>query len=297
MGSESEIRQALVNLIINAVDAMPQGGELTLRTRQIAAPKANPNMPATSTVQVEVVDTGCGMDDETRRRCLEPFFTTKGARGTGLGLAMVYGVMERQGGRIHIESVPSKGTTMRLVFAPSLKLKLLSPTKVDQAQESPPLRVLCIDDEPLVLEVLEELLQHLGHKTTTALGGQEGLNLFRGCAERHETFDAVITDLGMPGMDGYSFARQLKSESPSTPVILLTGWGMFLGADDPVSTTVNLILPKPPAVNQLQCGLSAVLQRKAGITPPKSGAQTNGTQSPATSRPSPHAQLIRCIDN
>jgi signal transduction histidine kinase/CheY-like chemotaxis protein len=297
MGSESEIRQALVNLIINAVDAMPQGGELTVRTRQIAAPKTNPNMPATSTVQVEVVDTGCGMDDETRRRCLEPFFTTKGARGTGLGLAMVYGVMERQGGRIQIESVPSKGTTMRLVFAPSLKLKLISPTKVDQVQESPPLRVLCIDDEPLVLEVLQELLEHLGHKTTTALGGQEGLNLFRHCAERHETFDAVITDLGMPGMDGYSLARQLKSESPSTPVILLTGWGMFLGADDPVSTTVDLILPKPPAVNQLQSGLSAVLQRKTGISQLKNGAQTTAAQSPATNRPSPHAQLIRCIDN
>jgi signal transduction histidine kinase/ActR/RegA family two-component response regulator len=292
LGNESEIRQALVNLIINAVDAMPQGGELTLRTRHIAVRNANPTLPATSTVQIEVADTGSGMDDETRRRCLEPFFTTKGSRGTGLGLAMVYGVMERQGGRIQIESVPGRGTTMRLVFAPSLPLKLLSPTKVDPAQDSPPLRVLCIDDEPLVLEVLQELLQHLGHQTTTALGGQEGLNLFRGSAERHERFDAVITDLGMPGMDGYSFARQLKSESPSTPVILLTGWGMFLGAEDPVSTTVDLILPKPPAVNQLQCGLSTVLQRKN-----ESGSGPKAAQTPVASHQPPRRQLIRCLDN
>jgi signal transduction histidine kinase/CheY-like chemotaxis protein len=293
LANESEIRQALVNLIINAVDAMPQGGELTIRTRQIASRKSNPTLPSIPTLQVEVVDTGCGMDDETRRRCLEPFFTTKGARGTGLGLAMVYGVMERQGGRIEIDSCPGKGTTMRLVFAPSVQLKLIPPSKViDQPQESPPLRLLCIDDEPLVLEVLQELLQHLGHQTTIALGGEEGLSLFRGSAGRHERFDAVITDLGMPGMDGYSLARQLKSESPSTPVILLTGWGIFLGADDPVSSTVDLILPKPPAVSQLQCGLATVLQRKTGPNPP-----ATAPQKPAANRTPPRPQLIRCLDN
>jgi CheY-like chemotaxis protein len=154
------------------------------------------------------------------------------------------------------------------------------------------LRVLCIDDEPRVLEVLQELLQHLGHKTSTALGGEEGLTLFRGSAERHEEFDAVITDLGMPGMDGYSFARQLKSESPSTPIILLTGWGMFLGADDPVSSTVDLILSKPPAVNDLQSGLSTVLTRKT--------APTNGQNPPlpADARlPSPDPAQVRIADN
>jgi signal transduction histidine kinase/FixJ family two-component response regulator len=262
LGNESEIRQALVNLIINGVDAMPQGGNLTVRTRQVAAPNPNPALPPTSSVQLEVIDSGCGMDAETRRRCLEPFFTTKGARGTGLGLAMVYGVMERHGGRIEIETAPGHGTTMRLIFAPGSPLKLLAHPKPGQDTGSCPLRLLCIDDEPLVLEVLQELLQHLGHQTCTALGAQEGLNLFRDRADRKERFDAVITDLGMPGMDGYSLARQLKSESPSTPVILLTGWGIFLGADDPVSSTVDLILPKPPAVNDLQSGLATVLHRK-----------------------------------
>jgi len=293
LANETEIRQALVNLIINAVDAMPQGGELTLRSRQIAVPNPNPTLPTTSAVQVEVTDTGCGMDDETRRRCLEPFFTTKGKRGTGLGLAMVYGVMERQGGRIDISSAPGKGTTMRLIFAPNIATKLIAPPQLEQPVGSPsPLRVLCIDDEPLVLEVLQELLQHLGHQPSTALGGQEGLTLFRGCAEQHQDFDAVITDLGMPGMDGYSFARQLKSESPSTPVILLTGWGMFLGSDDPVSSTVDLILPKPPAANDLQRGLWTVLQRRTGTRP---AAPAEEASSPRHSSPSP--PLIRCLDN
>jgi signal transduction histidine kinase/FixJ family two-component response regulator len=264
LGNESEIRQALVNLIINGVDAMPQGGNLTVRTRQIALPNPNPALPATSSVLVEVIDSGCGMDAETRRRCLEPFFTTKGARGTGLGLAMVYGVMERHGGRIEIETALGHGTTMRLVFAPGPTMKPLAHPKPRQDADLSPLRLLCIDDEPVVLEVLQELLQHLGHQTCTALGAQEGLTLFRDRALRQECFDAVITDLGMPGMDGFSLARQLKSEFPSTPIILLTGWGIFLGADDPVSSTVDLILPKPPAVNDLQSGLATVLHRKPG---------------------------------
>ena len=289
---ECEVRQALVNLIINAVDAMPQGGELTIRTRQVPVPKSNPALPTAFTVQVEVVDTGCGMDLETRRRCLEPFYTTKGARGTGLGLAMVYGVMERQGGRIEISSAPDQGTTMRLIFAPGPPLKLLQPEAPGSDAETASLNVLCIDDEPRVLEVLQELLQHLGHKTSTALGGEEGLTLFRGSAERHEDFDAVITDLGMPGMDGYSFARQLKSESPSTPIILLTGWGMFLGAEDPVSSTVDLILPKPPAVNDLQSGLSTVLNRK---TIPENGHSQPLVETPQL--PSSPLAQIRIADN
>jgi signal transduction histidine kinase len=113
-GIESEIREALTNLIFNAVDAMPDGGQLTLRT---SAGQGAPNASAAAHVQVEVIDTGGGMNEETRRRCLEPFFTTKGERGTGLGLAMVYGVARRHKAEIEIESVPRRGTTIRLKFA------------------------------------------------------------------------------------------------------------------------------------------------------------------------------------
>src|SRR5579862_8182159 len=107
MGADNELREALINLVFNAVDAMPDGGSLTLRT--LVAKED-------TIVQVEVSDSGVGMDEETRSRCLEPFFTTKGERGTGLGLAMVYGTVQRHGGQIEIASEPDKGTTVSLIF-------------------------------------------------------------------------------------------------------------------------------------------------------------------------------------
>src|SRR5207247_5763186 len=116
MGVESELREALTNLVLNAVDAMPDGGTLTLRTSVASGQSAAANVSAPGRVQVEVTDTGVGMDEETRRRCLEPFFTTKGERGTGLGLAMVYGMVQRHGGDLEIESQPGKGTTVRVIF-------------------------------------------------------------------------------------------------------------------------------------------------------------------------------------
>src|SRR5882762_6998145 len=117
MAVESEIREALINLIFNAVDAMPDGGTLTLRTRVSATPPDSVTGSVSRRVHIEVSDTGVGMTEDIRRRCLEPFFTTKGERGTGLGLAMVYGVVERHSSEINIESEIGKGTTMRLSFA------------------------------------------------------------------------------------------------------------------------------------------------------------------------------------
>ena len=254
LGNESEIRQALLNLLINAVDAMPKGGILTVRTRQ-ARTKSN-----SAALQLEVIDTGTGMDEETRRRCLEPFFTTKGERGTGLGLAMVYGVAERHGGHIDIDSTLGKGTTMRLVFP--VGAQETQPVPTEAPEQTPALRVLCIDDEPIVLGVLESLLQQLGHHTQTATGGEQGLRLFRGSSCDRRSFDVVITDLGMPGMDGRSLAKQLKSESPSTPVILLTGWGMFLKMEDRTSPSVDLVLSKPPSLDDIQRGLLSVTRNR-----------------------------------
>src|SRR3954453_21972449 len=139
LGVESELRDALINLVFNAVDAMPEGGTLTLRTRlSDSAPAA----PSLRYVQVEVCDTGVGMDEDTQRRCLEPFFTTKGERGTGLGLAMVYGMVQRHGAELEIDSTAGQGTTVRLSFA-------VPPPRVAEAARPPaaytapsPLRIL-----------------------------------------------------------------------------------------------------------------------------------------------------------
>src|SRR5205823_6411385 len=143
-------REALTNLIFNAVDAMPNGGPLTLRTRvaqENGLDSQQPPIP--KLVQVEVVDAGIGMDEDTRRRCLEPFFSTKGERGTGLGLAMVYGTMQRHSAELEIESAVGQGTTMRLAFAiPATPAVAAAPPTTVSAV--PPLRILVVDDDPLV---------------------------------------------------------------------------------------------------------------------------------------------------
>lgn len=254
MGVESEIREALVNLIFNAVDAMPAGGRLTLCTR-VSEHSLDP--PKLRSVIVEVADSGVGMDEDTRRRCLEPFFTTKGERGTGLGLAMVYGTMQRHGADIEIESTPGMGATVRLIFAVPLNV----PTHPADAQKRKPsrLRILVVDDDPLVLRVLCNSLEKDGHDVVTANGGEAGIEAFRAAQSEAKPFAVVITDLGMPRVDGRKVASFIKAESESTPVILLTGWGQSLIADSDVSPHVDLVLSKPPKLRDLREALRTVV--------------------------------------
>ncbi len=246
MGVESEIREALVNLVFNAVDAMPEGGTLTLRT------KVSPGQPL---VHLEVCDSGVGMDDDTRRRCLEPFFTTKGERGTGLGLAMVYGIVRRHNADIEIESQVGKGTIVRLSFP--------LPTSISEASQAaaPPYavptrrRILVVDDDPLLIKSLRDTLETDGHVVTTASGGKDGIGFFQKALASNERFDVVITDLGMPYVDGRQVAAAIKAASPSTPVIMLTGWGQRLVAEGDVPTHVDQVLNKPPKLRELRDAL------------------------------------------
>ncbi|HLL78078.1 MAG TPA: ATP-binding protein, partial [Ktedonobacteraceae bacterium] len=158
MGFESEIRDALTNLIFNAVDAMPRGGTLTLRTRLTPGGGRSSDSAEQQHVALEVADTGTGMDEATRAKCLEPFFTTKGERGTGLGLAMVYGMVQRHHAIIDIESEVGKGTTMRLGF-PVPATRVTEPTPAQKImQVLPRLRILLVDDDPLLLKSLRETL-------------------------------------------------------------------------------------------------------------------------------------------
>ncbi len=245
VGIESEIREALTNLIINAVDAMPTGGTLTVRTRGTAA-----------SLTLEICDTGVGMDEQTRKRCLEPFYSTKGKRGTGLGLAMVYGIMERHEGRIEIESEPGKGTTMRLVL-PAAKVVPASLPDAEKMAPLGPFRILCIDDEPTVRELVFEMLRHDGHEVETADGGKNGVKAFHSAQQSGKPFDVVITDLGMPHMDGREVAAVLKNEQPQMPVIMLTGWGAFMKEDS--TKQVDGILGKPPRIQDIRAMLREVV--------------------------------------
>ena len=243
MAAESEIREALINLVFNAVDAMPDGGTLTLRTRTVP-----------ERVRVEVTDTGVGMDEDARRRCLEPFFTTKGERGTGLGLPMVYGTVQRHSAQIDIDSAPGRGTTVSLSFTPAAA----GQTVPDPVPAIVPagLRILLVDDDPMLLQSLRDALETDGHIVTAAHGGREGVEIFRAAAAGPLPFDVVMTDLGMPYMDGRQVAKAIKERSARTPVIMLTGWGQRLLADGDVPANVDLLLSKPPKLRDLRAALA-----------------------------------------
>lgn len=248
-GVASEIREALTNLIFNAVDAMPKGGTLTLRTRQL------PTVDREQRLCIEVTDTGVGMPDDIRRRCLEPFFTTKGERGTGLGLAMVYGIARRHNAEVEIDSTVGVGTTMRLVFAVSSNGSVADADDSEQ-RPSERLKILLVDDDPMLANSLRDALEADGHRVVTADHGRSGIDAFRTAIDAAAPFAVVITDLGMPYVDGRVVAASVKEMLPETPVILLTGWGDRLAAEGDVPEHVDCVLSKPPNMRSLRRALA-----------------------------------------
>jgi signal transduction histidine kinase len=260
-GAENEIRDALTNLVFNAVDALPQGGKISIRTR--TEPVAVAHGGSEPCALLEVADSGTGMDEETRRRCLEPFFTTKGERGTGLGLAMVYGMAKRHGAGLDVQSAVGQGTTVRLTFrtgtpAVSSTGRIPSPLFATRS-----LRVLLIDDDPSLLESLRSALEDEGHKVVTASGGQSGIDAFRDSQKAHRLFDVVITDLGMPYVDGRQVVASIRSMSPGTPIILLTGWGQHGANENEKAPPVDRLLGKPPRIRELRTALAELTGRRA----------------------------------
>ena len=253
-GVESELREALTNLVFNAVDAMPEGGTLSVRTRRTSDP-SRAEVP--DRVYIEVSDSGVGMDAETQRRCLEPFFTTKGERGTGLGLATVYGTIQRHNAEIYILSAPGRGTTIQLVFA-AARDEAAAPKEAPRRQRPPSQRILVVDDDPLLLKSLRDTLAIDGHAVTTAGGGLAGLEAFSAAREAETPFDLVITDLGMPYMDGRQVASGVKELSAATPVILLTGWGQRLMDDGELPPHVDRVLNKPPKLAELRTAVTSL---------------------------------------
>jgi len=256
MGAEGEIRDSLTNLVFNAVDAMPEGGVLTLRTQVISFRESSNEHEHERYVRLEVCDTGVGMNEETRRRCLEPFYTTKGERGTGLGLAMVYGMVERHSAEIEIESETGKGTTVCLIFPVSVPIVASSGHSAAPLRPTQRLRLLLVDDDPLLIKSLRDILESDGHVITAADGGQAGIDAFVAAQKRSEAFAVVITDLGMPYVDGRKVAAAVKAASPSTPVIMLTGWGQRLVAEHDVPPHVDRVLNKPPKLQELRATLA-----------------------------------------
>jgi CheY-like chemotaxis protein len=233
----AELREALTNLIFNAVDAMPNGGTITIRSAE-----ENGN------VTMKVADTGEGMSEEVRRRCLEPFFTTKGELGTGLGLAMVYGIIERHGGTLDVRSIEGGGTTFIVSLPKHAGADQIAQT--DTTAVTRPLHVLVADDQPLLCEILAEYLTNDCHTVVTAKDGRQALEKFD-----EGVFDLVITDRVMPEMTGDQLADAIKTQSPSTPVILVTGFGQTLGEG---VGEFDYVLNKPVSVIDLRHALVRV---------------------------------------
>jgi len=253
MGAEHEIRDALTNLIFNAVDAMPAGGRITVRTRELVSAEGH------SRSLIEVKDTGVGMDEDTRRRCLEPFYTTKGDRGTGLGLAMVYGMIQRHSAEIEIESEIGRGTTVRLSF-PSHTSSVFSPLQITRpVMIGRRLRILLVDDDPILIKSLQDTLQEDGHVVSVAHGGQAGIDAFAASHQDDGCFDVVVTDLGMPHVDGRKVAIAVKGISNSTPIILLTGWGQRMLDEQERPDHIDRVLSKPPRLKELRAALAELL--------------------------------------
>ncbi|MFL6601652.1 MAG: response regulator [Steroidobacteraceae bacterium] len=262
LGSDSEIRDALTNLVLNAADAMPDGGILTLRAYPVfgepGAPSRQGDSELATHVRIEVSDTGVGMDAVTRRNCLEPFFTTKGERGTGLGLAMVYGTIQRHSGEIGIVSELQKGTTVSLIF-PAARANETSAGRSTEARGWPRgLRILVIDDDPLSLKALRDTLEADGHHVVAADGGQAGIDAFVAAQNRREPFTLVLSDLGMPHVDGRKVASVVKSASPNTPVVLVTGWGQRMHAQNELPSDVDRVIGKPPKLSELRDALASL---------------------------------------
>jgi CheY-like chemotaxis protein len=236
---------------------MPHGGTLVLRTLTISGATEQAQEATAHRVAVEVSDTGVGMDADTKRHCLEPFFTTKGERGTGLGLAVVYGVAQRHQAEVEIDSAVGIGTTVRLVFSIANPADTCIFSEPDNLIIPRGLRLLIVDDDPVLLKSLNEILGADGHSVIAAQGGQQGIDAFSAAHAAGEPVAAVITDLGMPYVDGSQVAAAVKTISPGTPVVLLTGWGMQLIDSGEAPANIDYVLSKPPKLWDLRKVLGA----------------------------------------
>ncbi|MFN8587863.1 MAG: ATP-binding protein [Candidatus Eisenbacteria bacterium] len=226
-GNASELREVFTNLVLNALDAMPDGGALWITSE---------NGPGK--VRVQVRDSGVGMDEDTRAKIFDPFFTTKEIKGTGLGLSVAYGIVSRHRGEIEVHSEPGVGTVFTLEF-PIGAVQADSPQ--DDASLAPESRrVLVVDDEQTVLEVLVDLLAAMGMQVTRAHGGPAGVE-----ALQRDSFDVVFTDLGMPDVNGWDLALTAKACAHPPDVVLVTGWGFQLEEEAAASRGVDLVLAKP----------------------------------------------------
>jgi PAS domain S-box-containing protein len=233
-GNTSELREVMTNVIFNAIEAMPEGGKIEIRTFQKG-----------KEVFIQISDTGMGIAEDVRKKIFEPFFTTKPFTNTGLGLSMSYGIIKRFGGEIEVESKVGHGTTFTIILPIGVEREeeVIIPPVIKRGKRA---RILVIDDEEFIRSVLSRTLAQVHHQVTLAENGEKGIQLFK-----KEKFDMVLTDLGMPGMSGWEVCRAIKKISPHTPVGMITGWGAEMSRSKMEEHGLDFFISKPFDFNQI----------------------------------------------
>jgi signal transduction histidine kinase/CheY-like chemotaxis protein len=240
MGDASELREVLVNLVFNAVDAMPEGGRLTLSAEEVDG-----------SIEIAVSDTGVGMSPDVRSRVFDPFFTTKGTAGMGLGLAVCYGIIQRHEGSVEVKSGLGQGTVFRIRF-PIAEAELTNtaqeetPARLILVKNSRSPKILVVDDEQCVRELLAEVLEVEGYEVTLAENGNEALRLFE-----QQNFQAIFTDVGMPDMSGWELARAIRDQDGKIPLAVITGWGDAVGSTEQEEAKVDWVVTKPFSISRI----------------------------------------------
>jgi len=246
LGPHERLREMLVNLVLNAVDALPSGGKIKLRV-----------FADDERARIEVSDDGLGMSTAVQARIFEPFFTTKGDKGTGLGLATVFGLVEHLKGEIRVQSAPGAGTSFHIAFPRSaIEVQPVAAGSSAPAKASPQrrqLRILAVDDEPAITRALGRLLRPMGHVVTTADSAEQALERLD-----VDAFDVIVSDLGMgAGMNGWELADQVRQRWPATRFVLATGWGAAIDAAEARVRGVDAVLAKPYLPSDLEPILAA----------------------------------------
>ena len=244
-GNASELREVITNMIFNAIEAMPEGGKIEIRT-----------FKKRRDVLIQISDTGIGIAEETKKKIFEPFFTTKPFSNTGLGLSMSYGIIKRFGGEIEVESKVGQGTTFTIILpiGGEEKEEAVSPQAMNKGRRA---LILVIDDDEFVLSVLSRTLAQANHQVTLAESGEKGVQIFK-----EGKFDIVLTDLGLPGMSGWEVCRMIKETSPQTPVGMITGWGVEKNQSEMEEYGLDFFVSKPFDFNQILNVVSETMASK-----------------------------------
>jgi PAS domain S-box-containing protein len=238
----SDFREVLTNLVFNAIEAMPEGGTITISTK-----------PLKDMVVMEVADTGIGMSQDLAAKIFDPFYTTKGIGNSGLGLSVSWSLIARAGGEIQVTSKSGKGSLFTIKLPKTDPPRKVS-SPLDQRKLPTAQRLLLVDDDIEVLGILQDMLRFKGYRVVTATDGEKAVEIIE-----KEEFDLVVTDLGMPGISGWEVARTAKSKNPKIPVVLLTGWGAQYEEEDLGNKGVDIVLSKPLSWEKLTESIDKLL--------------------------------------